>query len=512
MRALLDSERTEWSGIPVRPIVLCALVVHLIAAWFNGGYLNADEHYQIIEFAQYKLGHQSAAGLAWEFQAQMRPALQPWLATGAIRLAHAAGIQSPFLIALGLRLLSTLLALWVTLELCSRCLRTVTEPRLKLVGLLVALFLWVTPSLHGRFGAETWGGALLAGGLCLMLDASDAWPAQRARSLRLASGAGLAWSAAFFCRFQVGAAIGGAGLWLLAVRRRRLAVLSTITGTFLVGGALNVLLDHWLYDTWTLTPYRYYVTNILQGKAATFGTEPWWMMAVYLTVLLIPPYSLAVLAVLSAGIWCARRHVLVWATMPFVLLHTVVSHKEPRFLAPIVFLIGPLLAISGDALPARFKAAFLGWLRTRAGRTHLAAVCTLNLLLLSVVMFLPASDTYRIDRWLWKRGQEGPFVLYTLDQWPTPFIGPIGPTSQTFYGSGNVTLAPITSADQLRAARIHRPAYVYYRGFDPPFLLASVGVCAPLQRGYPVWLARLVSLIDAGKVQLETICRLDATR
>src|SRR5207249_3415718 len=141
-----------------------------------------------------------------------------------------------------------------------------------------------TPSLHGRFASETWGGALFAGGLCLMLDSSEAWPDQRARALWLAAGAGLTWSAAFYCRFQIGAAIGGAGLWLLVMRGRRIPLLFTIAGAFLLGCAVNVLLDRWLYDAWTLTPYRYFVTNILQGKAATFGTEPWWMVGVYLAV------------------------------------------------------------------------------------------------------------------------------------------------------------------------------------------------------------------------------------
>jgi hypothetical protein len=233
------------------------------------------------------------------------------------------------------------------------------------------------------------------------------------------------------------------------------------------------------------------------------------MVAVYLAVVLILPYSLAALAVLGVGGWYARRHVLVWATLPFLLLHMMVSHKEPRFLTPILFLIGPLLAICVDGLPERFKAAFFVWLRTRAGRAHVAAVCAINLLLLSIVMFLPASDTYRIDRWLWERGQEGPFVLYTLDEWPKHLTGYM---TETFYERRTVMLSRVESADQLRAARTHPPVYVYYQGFDTPDLIASVGVCTPLQRSYAVWLARLAWFVHSTKVQLATICRLEVTR
>ncbi len=52
----------------------------------------------------------------------------------------------------------------------------------------------------------------------------------------------------------------------------------------------------------------------------------------YPAVSLIPPYSLAILAVLVAGVWYARRHMLVWATVPFVVVHAIIAHKEPRFL------------------------------------------------------------------------------------------------------------------------------------------------------------------------------------
>src|SRR5690242_5224606 len=101
---------STWGERGARLFAAAVVVSHAVAAWFNAGFLSADEHYQIIEFAQYKLGRQSAAALAWEFPAQMRPALQPWFAAMAIRLHHALGATSPFTIAFSLRLLSTIIA------------------------------------------------------------------------------------------------------------------------------------------------------------------------------------------------------------------------------------------------------------------------------------------------------------------------------------------------------------------------------------------------------------------
>ena len=79
------------------------------------------------------------------------------------------------------------------------------------------LFLWFLPYIHGRFASENWGGLLFFAGLCFVLDAGDSRDRRRS-SVRFAL-VGLLWGAAFYCRFQVGLAIAGAGAWLLVVDR-----------------------------------------------------------------------------------------------------------------------------------------------------------------------------------------------------------------------------------------------------------------------------------------------------
>src|SRR5260221_12769536 len=128
MPSALASLRAQLPGFRLGLFLAAAVTVHLIAAWFNGGFLSWDEHYQIIEFAQYKLGRQSPAGLAWEFAETMRPALQPWIAAGAIRLGDALGVASPFAIAFVLRAMSTLLGLGMSFELCARTCRAIENP------------------------------------------------------------------------------------------------------------------------------------------------------------------------------------------------------------------------------------------------------------------------------------------------------------------------------------------------------------------------------------------------
>ncbi len=58
-------------------IVIIAAVVYSITAYNSHGFYHADEQYQIIEFAGLKLGTHTPDELAWEFNIQIRPSLQP---------------------------------------------------------------------------------------------------------------------------------------------------------------------------------------------------------------------------------------------------------------------------------------------------------------------------------------------------------------------------------------------------------------------------------------------------
>jgi phosphatidylinositol glycan class B len=479
------------------------LVSHVVAAWLNAGFLSADEHYQIIEFAQYKLGRQQASALAWEFPERIRSALQPWLAAAAIRIHHALGVTSPFTIAFSLRLLSTALAAAASFELCRRLLRPVSNRFLRQTALFLALLLWITPTAHGRFSSDNWGGMWLAIGLCFMLDALDVSPADRRRSTLLAACAGLAWSVAFGCRFQMAIAVAGAVLWLLFVRRGHATVVASIAVAFAVGFFANAVLDHWLYGAWTPTPLNYFRVNLIEHRADEFGTGPWWMLAVYLAVVLIPPFSLALIALMAAGSWYARRDVVVWTAVPWIAVHGITAHKEPRFLLPLLYLIGPWVAVSASSLPARLQQALSRWPRSLA--TAVATFCAVDLLVLCVTIVLPVNDRIALDRWLHDQREQGVRTVYALAPRKT---GVPSAVTNSFYESG-VVFKPVTAAG-LSDDLGERPAFVYFQGSETPPELAAIG-CVPVFRTYPVWLTGSMLFRRAAEVETDSICRVDVS-
>lgn len=78
-----------------RTALAIALTLHVITAWNSAGYYSADEHFQIIAFAQAKLGELPIEHLAWEYDTRIRSSFQPWIAVGVFKIAAACGIVEP---------------------------------------------------------------------------------------------------------------------------------------------------------------------------------------------------------------------------------------------------------------------------------------------------------------------------------------------------------------------------------------------------------------------------------
>ena len=81
-------------------ILRISFVFFILASIFSSGFHHADEHYQILEFAGSKLGTTEVENLPWEYQAKLRPTIQPTIVIGVFHLLDCLG----FLILLQLHL------------------------------------------------------------------------------------------------------------------------------------------------------------------------------------------------------------------------------------------------------------------------------------------------------------------------------------------------------------------------------------------------------------------------
>lgn len=318
-------------------IIALAATVYSVTAYHSDGFYHADEHYQLIEFAGLKLGTNTAAELAWEYKAEMRPTLQPAICFAIFKFLNTIHITDPYHQAFVLRLLSAFLAIFIITFFIKSTKRFVGQGQL-LPYYLLSFFLWFIPAISVRFSSETWGGLALLLAVAIFLSQGH----QKAKYILV----GLVLGISFFIRFQMGFAIAGFGLWMLffgEVKKRELVAL--IIGFFMIT-ALGTVLDAWFYSKLVFTPWNYFNVNILQGAAAGFGSAPWYY---YLANLFsAPSYVLGIpIFICSVGLLVFNpKSFVLWLVIPFFIGHTFVSHKEVRFLFPIVYFF-PFIVIYG---------------------------------------------------------------------------------------------------------------------------------------------------------------------
>ncbi|MBT7353074.1 MAG: hypothetical protein HN810_03065, partial [Acidiferrobacteraceae bacterium] len=78
-----------------------SLILHLCAAWLGEGRIHPDADYQILEFANFKIGLEPHLTLPWEFFEQIRPAIQPAIAYVVYQVfAEADPFQAAFVLRL----------------------------------------------------------------------------------------------------------------------------------------------------------------------------------------------------------------------------------------------------------------------------------------------------------------------------------------------------------------------------------------------------------------------------
>ncbi|NJB85540.1 hypothetical protein GGR26_001285 [Lewinella marina] len=328
---------------------ISAAALFVLTAWLSAGYHQADEHFQILEFANYKVGLTAAEDLPWEWHERMRPALQPFLAYLVYQMVGWGDQANPFTVALLLRFLSAAFTLAVAFTLFRRY-RTAFPPPLGWLFGLTLLFHWFAYYNGVRFSSENWSGlAAVAGFLSYPLHLARREATLTPDGGRSALMAGVWFGLAFLFRYQIALLVAGFGLWLLFVHREKFRNI-----LLLVAGGLGTLavcypLSYWLYGEWSLPAWNYLAANLIEGKAATYGTRPWYGYVELVFLRGIPPLSLLYLAGFGAFCYAYRRDPVAWMGLAFVVAHSFLARKDIRFLYPLtpllpVFLVGALAA------------------------------------------------------------------------------------------------------------------------------------------------------------------------
>lgn len=309
-------------------VILTAITV--VTAWFSVLFYFPDEHYQILEFMSYKLGITSASDLPWEFHARIRPFFQPLVYFLIAKPLMALGLKDMFAIAFVLRLATGLFSLLALALFVKAVLPTIEGEEEQRAFVRYLPWFGFLPYLFVRTASEAFSAALFALGLAVALGEKSA------RRLALA---GLLCGLAFESRYQTGLMGLGLFAWLAIIARVRLAGLSAFISGGIVALVIGALADHWGYGQFVFPPLGYVDVNLVQGVAAhQFGREPVFAYLYLLPAQIFFAITLVLMAAMVA-MWLRNwRHAVTWASLPFVLAHIAIAHKEARFLFPLAIL------------------------------------------------------------------------------------------------------------------------------------------------------------------------------
>lgn len=380
-----------------------ALILQLAASFFSLGHYAADEHFQILEFINFKLGGIPVKEMPFEYHFQVRPWFQPFLYWGLLlKPLEWLGINNPFHLAFTFRLFTGLLG-FIGLVLLSLCVPKLTpNPLFQRISFLFIATLWFLPALHARASSESLSATFFWMGTCLYFLALPG-----TSSFAYSFGIGVLWGLSFECRFQVGLMILGAILWILILQNQKKQLLGIFTG-FSILLVFGRWIDRWGYGQWVFTPWNYFHYNLIENRVSSYGTAPWWDIFRFTATETWPVLGSLVL-LLFLFTWAQNpKHLFTWCCVPFFIVHLLIGHKELRFFFPLAAAT-PLFFTLG--LSKLKKINDLGSSTKKIVLILLAILFLNNLLGLLAYTFLPAARNISFQKKIWDRHLQSPLPM-----------------------------------------------------------------------------------------------------
>ncbi len=409
------------------------LVLNICCSIFSVGYHHPDEHFQVLEFCNYKMGGTPATQLPMEFAMQCRAAMLPFIAYCFGKLFYALHIYNHFILVMVLRLAMGLANWLISYKMYFILQKEISTQSAKLVFAISLFALWFVPYTSVRFSSENVSAVLLSAALYLLLTIRQ--NSKRAFLKTLLSGIMLGFS--FYCRPQIGFAIAGIAIWVLMVEKWDYKYILYIAIGGLCSISISMCIDKWFYGTWVFTPYNYYNLNIVQNRAAYYGVYPWWYYFTSFIKMGIPPISIVLLLLFIMGILKKPYHLLSLIAITFIAGHTVIGHKELRFLYPIII---PFLFIAACG----FENIGMYIQNQKTIRIGLYTLFIINIPLLLYRTVSPAQEAVKYLEHIYNYANHHNTALIYINKSPYQFMG----TEACFYKPNRLASFVVDDSDQ----------------------------------------------------------------
>lgn len=358
---------------------------------------------QIIEFANAHLGGISFELLPWEYREQMRPWFQP-LTFFVVSKVLLPVLDNPFWVLSIYRFLLGLLG-FIGIRMFVRVLRKETPQAPEWIYKAPYLMFFV-PWMFTRHSSESLSASLL-------LIASSLFILHTSKKVIFL--AGLIMGAAFLARYQVAFFILGFVVAYLFLTDRKKTDVFLAFISFLVVVGLGVLIDRWGYQNWVFAPWNYFYQNVVLSKSAQWGVSPFWYYLYLMQQHVMPLVSMPMTIGFAVGSLRTWKHPISLGCLFFFVGHSLVGHKEMRFMFPILlflpFFFAKVLAIQAST---QRENQIVKWLLKPS---IFRKIVILNSIALVLVCFWPSRPETLLQKVLWSR-QDEIKLLYVRDTHP----------------------------------------------------------------------------------------------
>ncbi len=454
------------------------LIVHILAAIFSVGHLHPDEHFQILEFLGFKLGITPEASLPWEYTAKMRPWAQSGFYYILSKIFYFLGIDNRFFHVGFFQFISMAFGFFSTflLSYCSNYFLS-KKWQVKWVVIL-SQTLWFLPFIHARISSEGLGSSIFTIGFSLLLLSyyKESWKSKSRLFL-----IGAIFGLSFLFRYHIGFMVFPAVVW--GVCTKKLNIIDFLVTSFGIAFAILVgtIIDYWGYGSFTIAPWQYVIENIVHNKAANYGTSPWWDYFKSIHKKAIPPFGIII--ILSfLWLWVKeRKSLFTWTTLPFFIIHCVISHKEWRFLFPLAAFIPLIIILSISSLSQKTQLKLLSFKQKVVGR-YLWNFLAFAMIIICIGSSLKAvHPSYRFFQFTQKYSEKINSLKYIANESPYNLYK----LNQHYYDFHNPKLEKISSVADLK---IDKSSYWLFTERNNVFQEVKNELnCQVLYQGYPKW-------------------------
>lgn len=413
----------------MRKLYIIGLLLFVATAYFSEGFYHEDEHFQLLEFARYKTGDIPASELPWEYGEKMRPTFQVSVVYVVFKLTDLMGISDPFIVTTVLRLMVALLSFIALYMFTKHYKSELTNQSAINWFVTLSLFLWYVPFLSVRFSSE----ALAAIFLIFSIVQFKNIELRKNPSLSYYL-VGLLLGLSFISRYQMGFIVFGFFMWILLINKQSIKNISLTVVGFLFSFGFGIICDYWFYGEWLLSAYNYFYQNLIENKAANYGTSPFWFYSLDTVLFVFPLFGVIVVPCFIYFFIKYPKHIFTWLLVPFILIHHLIGHKEMRFLFPL-FPFLPFIIVS--------VLQNIKWIKYF--RFIKYPFWALNLIFLILMSFKPAYDNVGVFKYLYRKSEampvyfishQTPFRMYLPEIAKQPFRQGVDLNMEYYYKKG----------------------------------------------------------------------------